>query len=55
MKTTKEKKAVNKFDLEKFEVAKLKNLHVIEGGNAPSEGDTIDGTNNKGGGSSKDC
>ncbi|MEA9413545.1 hypothetical protein [Flavobacterium sp. PL02] len=32
MKTKREKKEVNKFDLEKFKVAKLKNLHLIKGG-----------------------
>ncbi|MBF7092719.1 hypothetical protein IUY40_14370 [Flavobacterium sp. ALJ2] len=32
MKTKSEKKGINKFDLERFKVAKLKNLHVIKGG-----------------------
>lgn len=32
MKTNKSKKAINKFDLEKFSVAKLKNLKSINGG-----------------------
>lgn len=54
MKPRKENKAINKFNLEKFEVAKLKNLHVIKGGNAPGD-DPIDGTGNKGQNSSGDC
>ena len=33
MKTNKEKKAIKKFDLEKMKVAKLKNMHLIDGGN----------------------
>ncbi|HJY12275.1 MAG TPA: hypothetical protein VJ304_05775 [Flavobacterium sp.] len=32
MKTNKSKKEINKFDLEKFSVAKLKNLKSINGG-----------------------
>lgn len=32
MKTKREKKEVNKFDLDKFKVAKLKNLHLVNGG-----------------------
>jgi hypothetical protein len=32
MKTNKEKKANKKFDLEKMNVAKLKNIHLINGG-----------------------
>lgn len=32
MKTKKEKKEANKFGLEKFKVAKFKNLHLIKGG-----------------------
>ncbi|UWY30095.1 hypothetical protein N4T20_09155 [Flavobacterium sp. TR2] len=32
MKSKKEKKQVKKFGLEKFEIAKLKNLHLIVGG-----------------------
>lgn len=32
MKTNKPKKEINKFDLEKFSVAKLKNLKSINGG-----------------------
>jgi hypothetical protein len=54
MKSKKVNKTINKFNLEKFEVAKLKNLHVIKGGNSPGD-DTIDGTGNKGGQSSGDC
>ncbi|MFE3872279.1 hypothetical protein ACFX5F_13710 [Flavobacterium sp. ZS1P70] len=33
MKTNKDKKSNNKFDLEKMKVAKLKNMHLINGGN----------------------
>lgn len=33
MKTNKEKKTNKKFDLEKMNVAKLKNIHLINGGN----------------------
>lgn len=41
MKTKKVKKEVNKFNLDKFEVAKLKDLHLIKGGNDPMDtGDT---------------
>ncbi|MDQ6527692.1 hypothetical protein [Flavobacterium sp. LHD-85] len=35
MKTKKTKKEVNKFDLEKFNIAKLKNLRSINGGGTP--------------------
>lgn len=51
MKTSKKNKN-KKFDLEKFEVAKLKNMRVIVGGNAAD--DPID-TNHKVGGSSANC
>lgn len=34
MKTNKEKKTNKKFDLEKMNVAKLKNIHLINGGYA---------------------
>ena len=37
MKTNPEKKANKKFDLEKMNVAKLKNIHLINGGYAPAE------------------
>ncbi|MDR6763864.1 hypothetical protein J2Y38_004088 [Flavobacterium sp. 2755] len=53
MKSKKVNKTINKFSLEKFEVAKLKNLRIIKGGDAPD--DPIDGTGNKGGNSSGDC
>lgn len=33
MKSDKEKKANKKFDLKKMNVAKLKNIHLINGGN----------------------
>jgi UDP-N-acetylmuramoylalanine-D-glutamate ligase len=32
MKTDKKKKAIKKFDLEKMNVAKLNNIHLINGG-----------------------
>lgn len=35
------KKEIKKFDLEKFEVAKLKNLRSINGGDAPGDDKTI--------------
>jgi hypothetical protein len=54
MKTKNLKKKVNKFDLEKFEVAKLKNMFVIKGGAVPGDDDPID-TNHGRGGSSGDC
>lgn len=34
----KEKKAAKKFDLEKMKVAKLNNLHLINGGNVNNDG-----------------
>jgi hypothetical protein len=37
MKTEKDKKANKKFDLKKFEVAKLKNIHLINGGNPATD------------------
>jgi hypothetical protein len=43
MKTGKEKKAIKKFDLEKMNVAKLKNIHLINGG-LGNDGDVITGT-----------
>lgn len=39
MKTSKDKKANKKFDLKKFEIAKLKNIHLINGGGSPGGGD----------------
>lgn len=54
MKTKREKKEVSKFDLEKFKIAKLKNLHAIKGGNNTPD-DPIDGSGNKGKGSSGQC
>ncbi|WP_165572097.1 hypothetical protein [Flavobacterium sp. KMS] len=44
MKTKKEKKEVNKFDLERFEIAKLKKLHLVKGGGGDG---TITGNTNK--------
>jgi hypothetical protein len=37
MKTDKEKKTNKKFDLEKMNVAKLKNLHLVNGGNVNND------------------
>lgn len=37
MKKSKIKKEIKKFDLEKFEVAKLKNLRAINGGDATGD------------------
>ncbi|MRX69339.1 hypothetical protein SAMN06265349_10632 [Flavobacterium resistens] len=51
MKESKLKKEIKKFDLDKMEVAKLKNMHLIIGGGGD---DPID-TNDKKGGSSRDC
>jgi|GEM_PF-1819610 len=48
-----EKKPAKKFDLEKFEVAKLKNTRAIIGGYAAAD-DPID-TNHKAGGSTGQC
>lgn len=39
MKTNKSKKELNKFDLEKFSIAKLKNLKSINGGKVPVDDD----------------
>jgi hypothetical protein len=56
MKTKKEKKEANKFDLERFEIAKLKNMNLIKGGSGgdPNINDPIDTNHNKNG-SSIDC
>jgi len=54
MKTNKEKKVSKKFDLEKMNVAKLKNMHLINGGYALGFDDPID-TNRGKSGSSIDC
>jgi hypothetical protein len=43
MKTDKEKKAIKKFDLEKMNVAKLKNIHLVNGGFGKKD-DIITGT-----------
>ncbi|MFH6936916.1 hypothetical protein [Flavobacterium sp. FlaQc-30] len=42
MKTRKTKKEVNKFDLEKFNIAKLKNLRSINGGGTTSNNNDDD-------------
>ncbi|WP_165763180.1 hypothetical protein [Flavobacterium sp. AJR] len=41
MKTKREKKEVNKFDLERFVIAKLKNPHLIKGGGNGTEGEPV--------------
>lgn len=55
MKTKNKKEEAKKFGLEKFEVAKLKNLHLIIGGGEDKKDDPVDGTNQKDGGSSRGC
>lgn len=54
MKTDKQKDKKKKFDLEKMQVAKLKNMHLIVGGNAAEFDDPLD-TNHKAGGSTANC
>lgn len=54
MKPNKEIAKKNKFNLEKFEVAKLKNLHVIVGGGVDGD-DPIDTNKNSRVRSSNDC
>ena len=49
MKKNKSKKEIKKFDLDKMEFAKFKNLHLIKGGSG--EGDPIDPKNP----STRDC
>jgi hypothetical protein len=53
MKTETNKKANKKFDLKKVEIAKLKNIHLINGENTPAD-DPID-TNQRNGGSTANC
>ena len=54
MKTKNKRKETQKFDLEKFEVTKLKKLHLIVGGGIAND-DPIDTNHQKNGGSSGDC
>jgi hypothetical protein len=54
MKTNKDKKANKKFDLEKMNVAKLKDIHSINGGYGLAD-DPILTTDKLGGGSSNKC
>lgn len=49
MKTDKEKKGKKKFDLKKMKVVKLKNLHLINGGNSPGDIYTTTDTRDLGG------
>ena len=53
MKTKKTQKDVNKFDLNKFEIAKLKNMRLVIGGGVEDPVDT--NKNGNGRGSSGDC
>lgn len=56
MKTNKEKKIVTKFDLEKMKVAKLKNIHLINGGYVIAlNDDPINTTDKIGNRSSENC
>lgn len=54
MKIMKAKKIIKKFELDKMNVTKLKNLHLVVGGGNIEVNDPID-TNKIAGGSSKDC
>ncbi|MFD2941830.1 hypothetical protein [Flavobacterium notoginsengisoli] len=55
MKTKKLKREANKFSLDKFEVAKLKNPHLIIGGGNDQDDPPIDETKSNGKGSSIQC
>lgn len=58
MKTDKPKARVSKFNLEKMKVAKLDNLHMINGGNSfvfDNGNDPLTTTDKAGGGSSIRC
>ncbi|MFH7012403.1 hypothetical protein ACHRV5_11050 [Flavobacterium sp. FlaQc-52] len=55
MKSKKETKKNNKFDLEKFEVAKLNSLRLIIGGGTGHDDDPKDTNKTDKGGSSGDC
>lgn len=54
MKTKNEKKEANKFDLERFEIAKFKNIKIIKGGGGgdPNIDDPLDTNKNNAGGHS---
>ena len=54
MKTKNEKKTGYKFDLEKMKVAKLKNIHLINGGYGLAD-DPMTTTAKTPNGSSRDC
>jgi hypothetical protein len=54
MKINKPTKEIKKFDLEKMEVAKLKNMHLIKGGGGDTTTGDVD-TNNHPKGSSNPC
>ena len=49
---SKEKKQNKKFNLEKFEVAKLKNMRIVVGGDID---DPVDTNHKAGGGSTTNC
>ncbi|WP_167398333.1 hypothetical protein [Flavobacterium crocinum] len=55
MKAKKVNREANKFSLEKFEVAKLKNLRLITGGGIEQDDPPIDDTKSNGKGSSNQC
>lgn len=55
MKTKKVKREANKFSLDKFEVAKLKKLHLIIGGGIDQDDPPIDDTKSNGKDSSIQC
>jgi hypothetical protein len=55
MKTNKEKKVTKKFDLEKMNVAKLKNIHLINGGYALGFDEPIDTNRGNKVGSTANC
>jgi hypothetical protein len=58
MKVNKDKKSNKKFDLEKIKVAKLKDLHLINGGEAGQlfeDPKTITGTGQQDTANSKNC
>jgi hypothetical protein len=56
MKTNKKETVKNKFDLEKMKVAKLENLHLIDGGDSViNADDPATGTDKVGQGSTRQC
>jgi hypothetical protein len=55
MKTNKKETVKNKFDLEKMKVAKLENLHLIDGGSIINVDDPATITDKVGQGSTRQC